>query len=158
MRRLKTKKWCSFNLHFVGYGSLEQKALTLSWNMRKFGICKAHVADKSGTVILSDSKAALQTSPTIKFALPNEFMDVERFSTLWWFQLSCSGFLLIVASPQDFGPTDLTSTYSVCTRRVFGGIGHRTQGFRSGVRCSNHWLPTGQIEPNGVVAKCLTIE
>ncbi|GFU76907.1 hypothetical protein TNCV_4520631 [Trichonephila clavipes] len=29
-----------------------------------------------------------------------------------------------------FGPTDLTSTYSVCTRRVFGGIGHRTQAFR----------------------------
>ncbi|GFW96848.1 hypothetical protein TNCV_2159841 [Trichonephila clavipes] len=23
-----------------------------------------------------------------------------------------------------FGPTDLTSTYSVCTRRVFGSIGH----------------------------------
>ncbi|GFU42445.1 hypothetical protein TNCV_4555761 [Trichonephila clavipes] len=41
-------------------------------------------------------------------------------------------------SPQDFGPSDLTSMYSVCTRRVFGGIGHRTQAFRSGVRCSNH--------------------
>ncbi|GFV10513.1 hypothetical protein TNCV_3484301, partial [Trichonephila clavipes] len=41
-------------------------------------------------------------------------------------------------SPQDYGPTDLTSTSSVCTRRVFGGIGHRTQAFRSGVRCSNH--------------------
>ncbi|GFU06755.1 hypothetical protein TNCV_4353201 [Trichonephila clavipes] len=38
-------------------------------------------------------------------------------------------------SPQDFGPTNLTSTYSVCTRRVFGGIGHRAQAFRSGVRC-----------------------
>ncbi|GFT47109.1 hypothetical protein TNCV_3747581 [Trichonephila clavipes] len=38
--------------------------------------------------------------------------------------------------PQDFGPTDLTSTYSVSTRMVFGGIGHRTQAFRSGVRCS----------------------
>ncbi|GFX41181.1 uncharacterized protein TNCV_2218791 [Trichonephila clavipes] len=34
-----------------------------------------------------------------------------------------------------FGPTDLMSTYSVCTRRVFNGIGHRTQNFRSGVRC-----------------------
>ncbi|GFU91621.1 hypothetical protein TNCV_2543831 [Trichonephila clavipes] len=41
-------------------------------------------------------------------------------------------------SPQDYGPTDLTSTYSVCTRRVFGGIGHRTQAIWSGVRCSNH--------------------
>ncbi|GFX69429.1 hypothetical protein TNCV_1547601 [Trichonephila clavipes] len=30
-------------------------------------------------------------------------------------------------SPQDFGPIDLTSRYSVCTRKVFGGIGHRTQ-------------------------------
>ncbi|GFT39294.1 uncharacterized protein TNCV_2422131 [Trichonephila clavipes] len=39
---------------------------------------------------------------------------------------------------KTFGPTDLTSTYSVCTRRVFGGIGHRTHVFRSGVRCSNH--------------------
>ncbi|GFY09215.1 hypothetical protein TNCV_2991331 [Trichonephila clavipes] len=34
--------------------------------------------------------------------------------------------------------TELTSTYSVCTRRVFSGIGHRTQGFRSGVQNSNH--------------------
>ncbi|GFV51938.1 hypothetical protein TNCV_1322911 [Trichonephila clavipes] len=39
---------------------------------------------------------------------------------------------------KTFGPTDLTSTHSVCTRRVFGGIGHRIQAFRSGVRCSNH--------------------
>ncbi|GFV32321.1 hypothetical protein TNCV_1676071 [Trichonephila clavipes] len=39
---------------------------------------------------------------------------------------------------KTFGPTDLTSTYSMCTRRVFGGIGHRTQAFRSGIRCSNH--------------------
>ncbi|GFT60906.1 hypothetical protein TNCV_3616251 [Trichonephila clavipes] len=39
---------------------------------------------------------------------------------------------------KTFGPTDLTITYAVCTRRVFGGIRHRTQAFRSGVRCSNH--------------------
>ncbi|GFX00088.1 hypothetical protein TNCV_3080841 [Trichonephila clavipes] len=39
---------------------------------------------------------------------------------------------------KTFGPTDLTSTYSVCTRRVFGAIGYRTQAFWSGVRCSNH--------------------
>ncbi|GFY27882.1 uncharacterized protein TNCV_243471 [Trichonephila clavipes] len=39
---------------------------------------------------------------------------------------------------KTFGPTDLSSTYSGCTRRVFGGIGHRTQAFRSGVQCSNH--------------------
>ncbi|GFX98357.1 hypothetical protein TNCV_4001261 [Trichonephila clavipes] len=43
------------------------------------------------------------------------------------------------------GPTDLTSTYSVCTRRVFGGIGHRTQAFRSGVRGSNHQATHGPI-------------
>ncbi|GFX46228.1 hypothetical protein TNCV_2298761 [Trichonephila clavipes] len=42
---------------------------------------------------------------------------------------------------KTFGPTDLTSMYSVCTRRVFGGIGHRAQAFRSGVRCSNHQVP-----------------
>ncbi|GFW20314.1 hypothetical protein TNCV_3457521 [Trichonephila clavipes] len=35
-----------------------------------------------------------------------------------------------------FGPSDLTNTYFVCTRRVFGGIGHRSQALR--VRCSNH--------------------
>ncbi|GFV08371.1 transposable element Tc1 transposase [Trichonephila clavipes] len=39
---------------------------------------------------------------------------------------------------KTFGPTDLTSTYSMCARRVFGGIGHGAQAFRSGVRCSNH--------------------
>ncbi|GFT75425.1 hypothetical protein TNCV_3394161 [Trichonephila clavipes] len=33
---------------------------------------------------------------------------------------------------KTFGYTDLTSTCSGCTQRVFGGIGHRTQGFRSG--------------------------
>ncbi|GFV49645.1 hypothetical protein TNCV_1959531 [Trichonephila clavipes] len=43
-----------------------------------------------------------------------------------------------------FGPTELTSTYSVCTRRVFGGIRHRTQNFRSGVRCSNHQATHGR--------------
>ncbi|GFU70235.1 hypothetical protein TNCV_903771 [Trichonephila clavipes] len=35
---------------------------------------------------------------------------------------------------KTFGPTDLTSTYSVCTRRAFGGIGDRNKAFRSGVR------------------------
>ncbi|GFT46078.1 hypothetical protein TNCV_629881 [Trichonephila clavipes] len=34
------------------------------------------------------------------FSLPNEFMNVERFSTLWLTQLSCSEFLLIVASKE----------------------------------------------------------
>ncbi|GFT12864.1 uncharacterized protein TNCV_5095751 [Trichonephila clavipes] len=38
---------------------------------------------------------------------------------------------------KTFGSTVLKSTYSVCNRRVFGGR-HRTQAFRSGVRCSNH--------------------
>ncbi|GFU68922.1 hypothetical protein TNCV_4882491 [Trichonephila clavipes] len=35
---------------------------------------------------------------------------------------------------ETFGPTDFTSTYSVCTRRVSGGLGHQIQVFRSGVR------------------------
>ncbi|GFY25341.1 hypothetical protein TNCV_2484611 [Trichonephila clavipes] len=34
---------------------------------------------------------------------------------------------------KTFGPTDLTNTHSVRTRREFGGIGHRTQAFRSGI-------------------------
>ncbi|GFW49060.1 hypothetical protein TNCV_3902571 [Trichonephila clavipes] len=44
----------------------------------------------------------------------------------------------VATACKTFGPTDLTSIYSVCTRRVFGGIGHRKQVFRFGVRCSNH--------------------
>ncbi|GFV93763.1 uncharacterized protein TNCV_366641 [Trichonephila clavipes] len=36
-----------------------------------------------------------------------------------------------IKSPQDFWTPDLTSTYSVCNWRVFGGIGQRTQAFRS---------------------------
>ncbi|GFW94437.1 hypothetical protein TNCV_2701581 [Trichonephila clavipes] len=47
---------------------------------------------------------------------------------------------------KTFGPSDLTNTYSVCTRRVFGGIGHRTQAFRSGDRCSNPQATDGQKE------------
>ncbi|GFT02418.1 hypothetical protein TNCV_4625411 [Trichonephila clavipes] len=47
---------------------------------------------------------------------------------------------------KTFRPTDLTSTYSVCTRRVFGSIGHRTQAFRFGVRCSNHQATHGPVE------------
>ncbi|GFY16159.1 hypothetical protein TNCV_2348041 [Trichonephila clavipes] len=39
---------------------------------------------------------------------------------------------------KNLGPTYLMSKYSMYTRWVFGGIGHRTQAFRSGVRCSNH--------------------
>ncbi|GFU87158.1 hypothetical protein TNCV_2715061 [Trichonephila clavipes] len=42
------------------------------------------------------------------------------------------------AAHKPFGPTDLTSTYAVCTRRVFGSIEHRTQAVRSGFRCCNH--------------------
>ncbi|GFW50211.1 uncharacterized protein TNCV_4696291 [Trichonephila clavipes] len=37
-----------------------------------------------------------------------------------------------------FGHTNLTSTYFVCTRRVFGYIGKTTLAFQSGVQCSNH--------------------
>ncbi|GFT96628.1 hypothetical protein TNCV_5022671 [Trichonephila clavipes] len=36
-----------------------------------------------------------------------------------------------VTTHKTFGPTDLTSMYSVCTRRAFSGIGHRTQAFLS---------------------------
>ncbi|GFT59324.1 uncharacterized protein TNCV_3892481 [Trichonephila clavipes] len=45
---------------------------------------------------------------------------------------------------KSFRPTDLTTTYSVCTRGVFGGIGHRTQAFRFGDRCSKHYATHGQ--------------
>ncbi|GFW96891.1 hypothetical protein TNCV_2160261 [Trichonephila clavipes] len=58
--------------------------------------------------------------------------------------------LVVSAATADktFGPTYLTSTYSVCTRKVFGGIGYRIQVFRSGVRCSNHFANLG-------TAKCM---
>ncbi|GFU67082.1 uncharacterized protein TNCV_4969311 [Trichonephila clavipes] len=42
---------------------------------------------------------------------------------------------------KTFGHTDLTSTYSVCTWRIFGGIEHRAQALWSGVRCSNPVIP-----------------
>ncbi|GFW61407.1 uncharacterized protein TNCV_346551 [Trichonephila clavipes] len=37
---------------------------------------------------------------------------------------------------KTFGPIDSSSTYSMCTRRMLGDIGHRTLALRSGV--SNH--------------------
>ncbi|GFX40753.1 hypothetical protein TNCV_1218761 [Trichonephila clavipes] len=42
-----------------------------------------------------------------------------------------------VTTHKTFGPTDLTSTYSVW-QRIFDSIGHQTQAFQSGVQCSNH--------------------
>ncbi|GFV08570.1 hypothetical protein TNCV_2892851 [Trichonephila clavipes] len=42
---------------------------------------------------------------------------------------------------ETFGPTDLTSTFSVCTGRVFWW--HQTQTFRYGIRCPNHWATHG---------------
>ncbi|GFX09910.1 hypothetical protein TNCV_3565881 [Trichonephila clavipes] len=36
-----------------------------------------------------------------------------------------------VTALETFGPTDLMSAYSTCTRRVFGDIEHRAQAFRS---------------------------
>ncbi|GFX81257.1 hypothetical protein TNCV_1828941 [Trichonephila clavipes] len=43
-----------------------------------------------------------------------------------------SGFSLsLSAHNQTFGPPDLTSPYSVCTRRVFGGIEPRPSGLES---------------------------
>ncbi|GFU45973.1 hypothetical protein TNCV_5102681 [Trichonephila clavipes] len=52
--------------------------------------------------------------------------------------LSHAPVLAAATTQKTFEPTDLTSTYSVCPRMVFGGIGHRTQAFRSRVRCSTH--------------------
>ncbi|GFV91964.1 uncharacterized protein TNCV_1894001 [Trichonephila clavipes] len=34
--------------------------------------------------------------------------------------------VLAATAHKTFGPTGLTNTYSVCTRRVFGSIGHQT--------------------------------
>ncbi|GFV16872.1 hypothetical protein TNCV_4431151 [Trichonephila clavipes] len=51
---------------------------------------------------------------------------------------------------KTLGPIDLTSTYSVCTRRVFGGIGHRTQAFFSEVQNAlTTRLPKALIETKG---------
>ncbi|GFU79215.1 hypothetical protein TNCV_2137381 [Trichonephila clavipes] len=62
--------------------------------------------------------------------------------------------LLSGLSPQDIGPADLTSTYSVCTRRVFGGIGHRTQTFRSRLLGSRQ--STKSRNMSGCVLRCDT--
>ncbi|GFV67725.1 uncharacterized protein TNCV_4624051 [Trichonephila clavipes] len=51
----------------------------------------------------------------------------------------------IVMIHQTFGSTYLASTYSLCTRRVFGGIRHRNLVFRSGVRCSSHKATHGPV-------------
>ncbi|GFT37263.1 uncharacterized protein TNCV_1127041 [Trichonephila clavipes] len=50
-------------------------------------------------------------------------------------------FALVVSAAttnKNFRPLDSTSTDSACTRRLFGGIRHRIQAFRSRVQCSNH--------------------
>ncbi|GFU75058.1 hypothetical protein TNCV_3753091 [Trichonephila clavipes] len=43
-----------------------------------------------------------------------------------------------VTAHKTFGPTDLSSSFSVCTRRIFGSIEHRTQVLRSRVQYSHH--------------------
>ncbi|GFW55197.1 RNase H domain-containing protein [Trichonephila clavipes] len=45
---------------------------------------------------------------------------------------------LAISADRTFGRPDLKSTYSWCTQRIFGGIGHRTEAFLSEVRCSNY--------------------
>ncbi|GFS98576.1 hypothetical protein TNCV_2987081 [Trichonephila clavipes] len=48
---------------------------------------------------------------------------------------------IVISAATDhktFGLTDLTSTYSKCTRRGFGGIGHQIQAVWLGIQCSNH--------------------
>ncbi|GFY32415.1 hypothetical protein TNCV_3559231 [Trichonephila clavipes] len=49
-----------------------------------------------------------------------------KYSTAPWTHVSAA------STHWTFRPTNMTSTYSVCTRRVFGGIGHRTLTLRSG--------------------------
>ncbi|GFY16558.1 hypothetical protein TNCV_735851 [Trichonephila clavipes] len=54
---------------------------------------------------------------------------------------------------KTFEPTDLTNTYSLCTKKVFSGVGHRTQALRSGVRCSNHKATHASMSAVNVVSK-----
>ncbi|GFU76349.1 hypothetical protein TNCV_285491 [Trichonephila clavipes] len=46
---------------------------------------------------------------------------------------------------RPLGLSDPLNTYSVCARRVFGGIGHRTLALRSGIRCSNRLATHGTV-------------
>ncbi|GFU67667.1 hypothetical protein TNCV_1644161 [Trichonephila clavipes] len=46
---------------------------------------------------------------------------------------------------QTFGPIDLMSTYSVCTQRLFGGIGHRTHASGKESDALTTRLPTALI-------------
>ncbi|GFY20801.1 hypothetical protein TNCV_1120351 [Trichonephila clavipes] len=93
--------------------------------------------DEIISVVMDSSPGAIKDpsdDDTTYAHLHNLGMELERreiFSSPLHLWFCCD-------HPQDFGPTDLMSTYSMCTRRIFGGIGHRTQAFRSGVRCSNH--------------------
>ncbi|GFW80188.1 hypothetical protein TNCV_460961 [Trichonephila clavipes] len=54
-------------------------------------------------------------------------------------------------------PSDLTSTYSVCTRRVFGAIGYRTQALWLGVQCSKPLSYHKVLRIVNVIIHCWTI-
>ncbi|GFX54783.1 hypothetical protein TNCV_2556691 [Trichonephila clavipes] len=72
--------------------------------------------------------------------LHNFGMELERERNICSLAPCTRGFCC--DRPQDF-QIDLTSTYSICVRKVFGGIQHRTKALRSGVRCSNRWATHG---------------
>ncbi|GFS90672.1 hypothetical protein TNCV_3770991 [Trichonephila clavipes] len=126
----------------------DRKSGMLTWRVvNRVGDCcdnsqiEAHEIHRGKGLEVCLSLALSTRKVTVRFSsakFPEKTIDGETtYLHLHNFCIELKG-REIFFSPQDFGPTDLTSTYSVCTRRVFGGIGHRTHAFRSGVRCSNH--------------------
>ncbi|GFU82982.1 hypothetical protein TNCV_935851 [Trichonephila clavipes] len=78
------------------------------------------------TVRFSSAKfpeGTIESDTTYLYNYCMELNGREIFSSLWARD----------SAHKTFGPTDLTSRYSVCTRRVIGDIGHRTPAFRYGV-------------------------
>ncbi|GFS57453.1 hypothetical protein TNCV_1401421 [Trichonephila clavipes] len=57
---------------------------------------------------------------------PSQFNRRGKYSPV-----PCAPVVSATTAHKTFGPTDLTSTYSVCTRRVFGGIELKHSGLDS---------------------------
>ncbi|GFW12570.1 hypothetical protein TNCV_818221 [Trichonephila clavipes] len=67
-----------------------------------------------------------------RLSLPPQFRHGAGGGEIYIFSSTPALVVSAATTHKTFGPTDLTSTYSVCIRW------HRTQALPSGVRCSNH--------------------
>ncbi|GFY27414.1 hypothetical protein TNCV_2070341 [Trichonephila clavipes] len=103
------------------------RRLLLSYLFRREGMKVARASNRLGFYTIDGD--------TTYLPLHNVRMELHGREIL-----SCPPAAVVSAATnrKTFERTDLTSTYSVCTQVVFGGIKHRTQAPRSGVRSFNH--------------------